>query len=214
MRIEFKNVIPNPIKNELNHLGGLWGNDLDFNSNEYTLIDARSGKGKSTFTSIIAGLRFDYTGDVFFEGKNIKNLSSYEWSVLRRSSFSFIFQDLQLFDKLTVKQNLLLKNQLTDFKKESEIKLLIEQVGLENKWDQVCGTLSLGQQQRVSIIRALLQPAKFLVIDEPFSHLDGINSSIAMDLIKYHCDKNEIGIILTSLGDKYSIEWDKIVQIA
>jgi ABC-type lipoprotein export system ATPase subunit len=214
MRIEFKNVIPNPIKNELNHLGGLWGNDLDFNSNEYTLIDARSGKGKSTFTSIIAGLRFDYTGDVFFEGKNIKNLSSYEWSVLRRSSFSFIFQDLQLFDKLTVKQNLLLKNQLTDFKKESEIKLLIEQVGLENKWDQVCGTLSLGQQQRVSIIRALLQPAKFLVIDEPFSHLDGINSSIAMDLIKSHCDKNEIGIILTSLGDKYSIEWDKIVQIA
>ena len=214
MRIEFKNVIPNPIKNELNHLGGLWGNDLDFNSNEYTLIDARSGKGKSTFTSIIAGLRFDYTGDVFFEGKNIKNLSSYEWSVLRRSSFSFIFQDLQLFDKLTVKQNLLLKNQLTDFKKESEIKLLIEQLGLENKWDQVCGTLSLGQQQRVSIIRALLQPAKFLVIDEPFSHLDGINSSIAMDLIKSHCDKNEIGIILTSLGDKYSIEWDKIVQIA
>lgn len=214
MRIEFKNVIPNPIKNELNHLGGLWGNDLDFNSNEYTLIDARSGKGKSTFTSIIAGLRFDYTGDVFFEGKNIKNLSSYEWSVLRRSSFSFIFQDLQLFDKLTVKQNLLLKNQLTDFKKESEIKLLIEQVGLENKWDQVCGTLSLGQQQRVSIIRALLQPAKFLVMDEPFSHLDDLNSSIAMDLIKSHCDKNEIGIILTSLGDKYSIEWDKIVQIA
>jgi putative ABC transport system ATP-binding protein len=214
MRIEFKNVIPNPIKNELNHLGGLWGNDLDFNSNEYTLIDARSGKGKSTFTSIIAGLRFDYTGDVFFEGKNIKNLSSYEWSVLRRSSFSFIFQDLQLFDKLTVKQNLLLKNQLTDFKKESEIKLLIEQVGLENKWDQVCGTLSLGQQQRVSIIRALLQPAKFLVMDEPFSHLDDLNSSIALDLIKSHCDKNEIGIILTSLGDKYSIEWDKIVQIA
>ena len=214
MRIEFKNVIPNPIKNELNHLGGLWGNNLDFNSNEYTLIDARSGKGKSTFTSIIAGLRFDYTGDVFFEGKNIKNLSSYEWSVLRRSSFSFIFQDLQLFDKLTVKQNLLLKNQLTDFKKESEIKLLIEQLGLENKWDQVCGTLSLGQQQRVSIIRALLQPAKFLVMDEPFSHLDDLNSSIALDLIKSHCDKNEIGIILTSLGDKYSIEWDKIVQIA
>ena len=214
MRIEFKNVIPNPIKNELNHLGGLWGNNLDFNSNEYTLIDARSGKGKSTFTSIIAGLRFDYTGDVFFEGKNIKNLSSYEWSIIRRSSFSFIFQDLQLFDKLTVKQNLLLKNQLTDFKKESEIKLLIEQVGLENKWDQVCGTLSLGQQQRVSIIRALLQPAKFLVMDEPFSHLDDLNSSIALDLIKSHCDKNEIGIILTSLGDKYSIEWDKIVQIA
>lgn len=214
MRIEFKNVIPNPIKNELNHLGGLWGNNLDFNSNEYTLIDARSGKGKSTFTSIIAGLRFDYTGDVFFEGKNIKNLSSYEWSIIRRSSFSFIFQDLQLFDKLTVKQNLLLKNQLTDFKKESEIKLLIEQLGLENKWDQVCGTLSLGQQQRVSIIRALLQPAKFLVMDEPFSHLDDLNSSIALDLIKSHCDKNEIGIILTSLGDKYSIEWDKIVQIA
>jgi ABC-type multidrug transport system ATPase subunit len=119
-----------------------------------------------------------------------------------------------LFDKLTVKQNLLLKNQLTDFKKESEIKLLIEQLGLENKWDQVCGTLSLGQQQRVSIIRALLQPAKFLVMDEPFSHLDDLNSSIALDLIKSHCDKNEIGIILTSLGDKYSIEWDKIVQIA
>ena len=95
-----------------------------------------------------------------------------------------------------------------------EILELLKQVGLDHKWHHFCGNLSLGQQQRIAIIRALLQPADFLIMDEPFSHLDEINSDIAMNLIHNHCIENNTGIILTTLGQQYTIQWHKKVRIA
>lgn len=213
MKIELINVIPFPIKNELQK-SGLWGEKVFLNSSENTLIDARSGKGKSTFTSFLAGTRFDYEGAIFINGKDIRTLSRDDWSKMRRNNLAFIFQDLQLFDKLTVKENLIFKNSLTDFKSENEILQLLKSFSLENKWTQYCGTLSLGQQQRIAIIRSLLQPADFLIMDEPFSHLDEFNTEIAVSMIKDHCYENQIGIILTTLGQQYTIKWDRKVQIA
>ena len=166
MKIEFNNIIPNPIKNEMSSSGELWGKKVEFNSSENTIIDAYSGKGKSTFTSLVAGLRFDYEGEILIDNRNIRSISKNDWSELRRLKIAFIFQDLQLFEKLTVEENLLIKNRLTDFKKEGEIKEFLDLFGLLNKWKQPCGTLSLGQQQRIAIIRALLQPADFLIMDE------------------------------------------------
>ncbi len=213
MIINFKNVVPFPIKNEFYSNGELWEKEIEFNSSEFSLIDAHSGKGKSTFTSILAGLRFDYEGDVFISEKNLRIISTKDWSELRRTKLSFIFQDLQLFDKLTVGENLLIKNKLTDFKNEKEIVELLQKVGLDHKWNQYCGNLSLGQQQRVAIIRALLQPAEFLIMDEPFSHLDDENTRLAMNLIHSHCVENKTGIILTTLGQQYTIQWHKKVRI-
>jgi putative ABC transport system ATP-binding protein len=214
MVIRFKNVIPIPIKNEFSSNGELWGKVIEFTSSEYSLIDAHSGKGKSTFTSLLAGLRFDYEGEIFVGDKNIRLISKSEWSDLRRNKLSFIFQDLQLFEKLTVGENLLIKSKLTDFKSEEEIVELLKQVGLDHKWNQLCGNLSLGQQQRIAIIRALLQPADFLIMDEPFSHLDDLNTQIAMNLIQNHCLENKTGIILTTLGQQYTIQWHKKIRIA
>lgn len=213
MKIEFNEVIPNPIKNEMSLNGELWGKKVEFNSFENTIIDAHSGKGKSTFTSITAGLRFDYDGEILIDNRNIRSISKNDWSELRRVNIAYIFQDLQLFEKLTVKENLLIKNRLTDFKQESEIKEFLELFSLENKWNQMCGTLSLGQQQRIAIIRSLLQPAKFLIMDEPFSHLDELNINIALNLILNETKSNKTGIILTTLGQHYNIEWHKKVQI-
>jgi len=213
MKIEFNDVIPNPIKNEMSLTGELWGKKVEFNSFENTIIDAHSGKGKSTFTSITAGLRFDYDGEILIDNRNIRSISKNDWSELRRVNIAYIFQDLQLFEKLTVKENLLIKNRLTDFKQESEIKEFLELFSLENKWNQMCGTLSLGQQQRIAIIRSLLQPAKFLIMDEPFSHLDELNINIALNLILNETKSNKTGIILTTLGQHYNIEWHKKVQI-
>ena len=214
MIIEFQNVIPNPLKHELSCSGELWGKSVSFHSEENTLIDAHSGKGKSTFTSLVAGLRFDFEGNILIDSKKLQTISKNEWSELRRNKLSFIFQDLQLFENLTVKDNLLIKNNLTDFKTEKEIKYLLEFLGIDTKWRQFCGTLSLGQQQRVAIIRSLLQPAAFLIMDEPFSHLDEVNTQNAFIMIQKHCSENNIGTILTTLGQNYHAQWDKRIQIA
>jgi putative ABC transport system ATP-binding protein len=214
MKIEFVNVVPEPLLNEFSVSSQLWGKHVQFQTLQNSIIDASSGKGKSTFISLLAGIRKDYQGEILYDNKNINLLSKQEWTQIRRTKFAFVFQDLQLFDKLTVRENLLLKNNLTDFKSEKEIIDDLNELGLGNKWDQVCGNLSLGQQQRVAILRSLLQPSEFIIMDEPFSHLDTTNTNIALELIYRHSMKHNSGLILTSLGDQYSIPWDQKIQLA
>jgi putative ABC transport system ATP-binding protein len=214
MIIEFDNVIPYPLKLDLKSECQLWGKKIQFLSHQNSLLEARSGKGKSTFTCFLSGIRSDFNGTINIDNRNINSYTINDWSQVRRDKLSFIFQDLQLFDQLSVGENLLIKNRLTDFKTENEIKNIIGFLGLEGRWNQICGTLSLGQQQRVAIARSLLQPANFLIMDEPFSHLDEKNKKIAFELIFNHCKINTIGMILTSLDEDFNLIWENKIQIA
>jgi len=140
-------------------------------------------------------------------------MTLHEWIELRRVRLSAIFQDLQLFPKLTARENLQLKNALCDHKSEEEIQAMLELLGIGEKGEQLCGTLSLGQQQRVAIIRSLLQPFELLVMDEPFSHLDEENTAIALQLIREETDKNRGGFVLTTLGSHHDSSYDQELSL-
>ena len=84
---------------------------------------------------------------------------------------------------------------------------------MDQKVNQKAGTLSLGQQQRVALIRSLAQPFDFLIMDEPFSHIDDANIEIALDLIKQSCIKENAGCLLTTLGSDYGITIDKVINL-
>ena len=135
------------------------------------------------------------------------------WSQLRQQSLSVVFQDLRLFPQLTVLENIELKAKLTNAVSRDEIKVMTEKLGIAEKLNVQCKILSLGQQQRVAIIRALVQPFKFLLMDEPFSHLDQKNIELASELIDEACRKNSAGIILTSLGEKYLFNYHSTLTI-
>ena len=79
--------------------------------------------------------------------------------------------------------------------------------------NQKCGTLSFGQQQRVAIVRALIPQFKFLLMDEPFSHLDKENTNLALDLILARCEQLNSGCLLTTLGDTYDNRLDKMLYL-
>ena len=79
--------------------------------------------------------------------------------------------------------------------------------------DKTCATLSYGQRQRVAIVRALAQPFDYLLLDEPFSHLDTANIKIATDIIQEACVQQKAGLLLVSLGDAYLFDYDKRVEI-
>jgi putative ABC transport system ATP-binding protein len=213
MLLEFKNVMPFPLKDYQHDETSVWKAGFSIEFPQKVLLNASSGKGKSTFVSTVYGLRKDYVGTVLLDGKPINALTIHEWIELRRTKLSVIFQDLQLFPELTVWENLMIKNQLTDHKNETEIEAMLIALGIGDKKSQKCGTLSLGQQQRVAIIRSLLQPFELLLMDEPFSHLDEENARIALDLIRTETDSNGGGFVLTSLGSYHGFTYDHELKL-
>lgn len=213
MNIILDNIMPTPLASIQHGENSIWGNEIILESGKRILLNASSGKGKSTFTTVTVGLRKDYSGTITYDGKNINDFNPVEWSKIRQTMISVVFQDLQLFPKLTVKENLLLKNSLTDTFSEVELKQLLEQVEIEDKWEQKCGLLSMGQQQRVAIIRAMAQPFEWLMMDEPFSHLDIENTKRCMTIIHDRTIAQNAGFVLTTLGDSHDYKYDQTLNL-
>ena len=208
MNIKFEQIMPKPLVSMEHHENSIWGKSVNFEKGKKNMLNASSGKGKSTFTHIVIGLRKDFTGKLLFEEKDTSFFSPNDWTTIRKEKIAIVYQDLQLFYNLTVKENLEMKNKLCAVYSENELKEMLKLLEIENKWNQTCGLLSMGQQQRVAIIRALCQPFEYLILDEPFSHLDKENAHRALNLIDKRCDDLKAGFVLTTLGEDYGFSFD------
>ena len=180
-----------------------------FSSVRKYLIYSQSGKGKSSLLSIIYGQRTDYNGKVFVDGKNIREYSKNEWVNIRRNRMSMVFQGLALFDNLTVAENIMLKNKLTDFASESDVLSWLDTLEIKSLYSKRVGEISFGQKQRVAIVRALCQPFELLMLDEPFSHLDNENKRKAELLISTAVSNQKASLIVSSLNDVYDNDFEK-----
>ena len=165
------------------------------------IIEAPSGRGKTSLLSVIYGIRKDFRGEVFMDDTSISDFTWKDWSELRKKKLSYIFQGLELFDSLTALENILLKNAITNHHSQLKIAEMAQQLGMEEFLHRKAGILSFGQQQRVAIIRALCQPFHYLLADECFSHMDTENSLKAYQLITEECEEQGAGLILTSLNN-------------
>jgi len=202
MEIRIDNIIPEPLKSRLGQQqSDVWNRQQVFVPGEYIFFRAPSGKGKSTFMHILYGLRHDYEGNAFWSGKAAAVQKPEQWAEWRSKQVSIVFQDLRLFGDLSVAENLLIKQSLTDTISVETIKQWLSILGLENKWEQKADTLSYGERQRVAIIRSLLQPFRWLLLDEPFSHLDDENARKAAKLILERAEEQQAGILLVDLED-------------
>lgn len=205
--------MPVPLASIQHGKESIWGNYVELKSGKHILLNASSGKGKSTFTMTTIGLRNDYEGKIMYDGRNINAFTSNDWTKIRQNKISVIFQDLQLFPNLTVAENLILKNKLSDTFSEKELIMMLEKLEIENKWEQKCGLLSMGQQQRVAIIRSLCQDFEWLIMDEPFSHLDIENAQRCMKMIGNRCKTLNAGFVLTTLGDSHGYQYDQELKL-
>ena len=213
MLIELQRIIPFPLQETSIEDSQIWERDISFESGKHYLISAISGKGKTTFVHCICGLRKDYTGNVPINKTTISDISQSELLNWRKDKFSIVPQALVLFDKLSFLENIQLKNRLTNFKSIEQIKAMAEMLGMTPYLHQKAQTLSFGQKQRLAIIRSLCQPFDFLLLDEPFSHLDVSNIHNAWTLIKKEVQEQNAGIILTSLGNKHNISFNKTILL-
>ena len=206
MRWTFKHIIPLPLLNEDIKGSGVWNKEISFEENINYNIISPSGNGKSTLLSFCCGFRQDFKGELLVNNQSIVNVDSNAWALIRTKKVAYVPQDLLLIPSITVWENLKLKNKLTNYKKDSEILQLIEVFGLEKSKDKNINLISIGEQQRVAIIRALIQPFETLIMDEPFSHIDNSNINIASELIESACKKENANFIITSLNKKSIFE--------
>lgn len=210
MQISLQQVVP--VFFEAGKADGsqLWNQNISFNKGENIHIVAPSGSGKTSFIHFLYGLRKDYSGNILYDNNDIKNFDAEKFSSWRQQYISIIFQDLRLFTEQTVLQNLEIKRLLSPYHKESKITAMAKRLGIESKLEKLCNTCSYGEQQRIAIIRALQQPFDFLLLDEPFSHLDENNRQLAMQLMEEEAAERNAAIILTDLK---KIEYFKAERI-
>lgn len=208
MNIKSIELLPFPIKNQGYENTEIWGKHISFEPCKSYLLCGGSGRGKTTMLSVIFGMRKDYTGNVFIDSKNISEYSQSQWDNIRRTKISFMFQGLKLFDELSGYENIEIKNKLTGIKSKNEIYEMAEFLGVSALMEKKAQKLSFGQIQRLALIRALCQPFEYLLLDEPFSHIDEINISKSIELIKQECQSHSSGLILSSLSDNNSFDYE------
>jgi ABC-type lipoprotein export system ATPase subunit len=213
MQIQLRKVIPDYIEKEKRKNSEIWEQDLTINKGEHLHIVAPSGSGKTSLMHFIYGLRKDYSGAIFYDTAEIKNLSTENFSAFRQNKISIIFQDLRLFENQTVKENIEIKRMLDPYHPADKIEEMASCLGIKTKLDQEVKKCSYGEQQRIAIIRALMQPFDFLLFDEPYSHLDEVNQKKAMELIYAECDKRNAAMIFADLKPLDFLKDEKVVYL-
>lgn len=213
-KIVFSNVLPAVFAQRDDLTSEVWRQDVTFEKGHLYLVEAASGKGKSTFCSYILGYRHDYTGKVLFDDTDTQTLRVAHWVDIRKSHISHLFQELRLFPELTAYENVEIKNKLAGgFKSKAEITEWFERLGIADKLDAKIGRMSFGQQQRVAMIRALVQPFDFILADEPISHLDDNNSRIMGDIMMTEAKRQGAGVIVTSIGKHIDLDYEKTLRL-
>ena len=212
-QIILNNTLPRVFAGQNGIHSDVWQQDITLERGKRYLISAESGTGKSSMCSYIYGYRQDYSGTIAFDGKDIRSLTVAQWCDIRQRQIAYLPQDMRLFGELTAMENVELKNRLTGFKSRYQIKRLFEAMGLPDKVNSLASKLSIGQQQRVAIIRTLCQPCDFILLDEPVSHLDDENNRTVARLICEEAQQQGAGIIATSVGNHLQMDVDKIFNL-
>lgn len=161
--------------------------NLDLNNNGFVSILGKSGSGKSTLLNLIGTLDNSDSGEIIVNNKSITKYTNSEKDYYRNTYLGFIFQDYNLLDNLTVKQNLAIGLELQGEESrliEQKISKILKDVGLENYEKRYPNELSGGQKQRVAIARALVKKNKIILCDEPTGNLDSSTSKEILTLLK------------------------------
>ena len=200
--IRLENTLPRVFEHESIPASEIWRRDVTLQRGGRYMIEAASGTGKSSLCAYLYGLRRDYLGRIIFNSDtDARTLVPDQWQALRRTSLALLPQELALFPELTALENIRLKNSLTGAMSEADIRRALEELGIAHRADHPVERLSIGQQQRVAIVRAVCQPFTFIFLDEPVSHLDEANNRAAAALIERQAERYGAAVVTTSVGN-------------
>ena len=178
---------------------------------EFAVIVGSSGAGKTTILNILGGMDSCDEGEVIVDGKDVAKLSPKELIEYRRYDIGFVFQFYNLVQNLTAKENIELATQIT--KDAYDPIEVLKEVGLEDRINNFPSQLSGGEQQRVSIARALAKKPKLLLCDEPTGALDYNTGKNILKLLHDTCRNNNMTVILITHNQAITPMADRIIKM-
>ena len=170
--------------------------DFKIKKEKDLLITGPSGIGKTTLLSILCGLQQPTAGNIFYNDICLYNLAENKIDEFRGNQLGIVFQNFNLINTFTIKQNLQLANTALDLKDNDHMYDLLQRVGLADKSHVTVSKLSIGEKQRVAIARAFIGKPKWVFCDEPTSSLDDNNTDMIIKLIKEECQRYKSSLIL------------------
>ncbi len=193
----------------------LKGIDFEAQDGEFIAIMGRSGAGKSTFMYQMSLLDEPTSGQIFIDGQEVHYLSEREKMAFRLAKFGYVFQDYALLPELTAVENVALPLLMENISPEQAMDMAtnaLVQVGMGKRLNNLPSQLSGGEQQRVSISRAIAHRPDILFADEPTANLDGESSKVVMDIFK-DLHKQGQTIIMVTHEEEYGKMAQRIVRL-
>ena len=187
-------------------------NDINININEgdFLVILGSSGSGKSTLLNMIGAMDLPNSGDILYEGKSIVSMSKKQRCEFRRYNIGFIFQNFNLISDLTALENVLMT---ASFSKNKDALNYLDLLGIKDKQNNYPSELSGGEQQRVSIARALVKDSKILLLDEPTGALDSESGKMILKVLLDIKEKYNKTIILVTHTKEISYLGNRIITM-
>lgn len=198
------------IKKKYNDQEVLRGIDLKIDKNEFVVILGASGSGKSTLLNILSGLEKLDSGEVVYNNESISDYSEKQLTKFRKDKIGFVFQQYYLLNNLTVEQNVKVGANLANNKEYVDI---IKDLGLEDKLSKYPNELSGGEQQRVSIARALAKKPTVLFLDEPTGALDEETGRKILEYLLKLKDKSHFTMIMVTHNENIAELANKIIHV-
>ncbi len=195
----------------------LKGIDFEAKKGEFIAVMGRSGAGKSTMLYQMSLLDNPTTGEITIDGRKVDGLSNEEKTNFRLTELGYVFQDYSLLPELTAKENVmvpLLMQGLSEKTAEKRAEEVLKSVNLDHRQDNLPSELSGGEQQRVSIARAIIHKPKILFADEPTANLDSFSSRVVIDIFKKLNKEDGLTIIMVTHEEEYGKVADRIVRLS
>lgn len=208
--IEFKNV--NKIyKSGDSFLKVLDDVNLKIMDGEFVVILGPSGAGKSTLLNLLGGLDSVTSGEIIVNGKHIESYDDIKLTRYRAENVGFVFQFYNLIPNLTARENIELMKEIVDY--DIDALKLLDDVGLKNHADKFPSQMSGGEQQRVSIARAIAKQPTMLLCDEPTGALDSNTGTLVLNILQEMSINDNTTVIIVTHNELISSAADKTIRI-
>jgi putative ABC transport system ATP-binding protein len=188
--------------------------DFSLSKGEQALILGQSGCGKTTLLHLLSGLLQPNSGNVDVENENITKMSGARLDNFRGANIGIVFQTPHFIEALTVKENLTLTQTLAGKTRDvDKVKTLLADLGVESKLNSKLNALSVGEKQRVSIARALVNSPALILADEPTSALDDKNCDAVLKLVREQAKKYNSTLLIVTHDNRLKNPFDKRIEL-